>query len=126
MCELKDRIKQERLKRELSQRELAKIMNVSKQTISNWENGNRVPDVLTLKKLADYFNVSTDYLLCRTDHPQGMIQNTTIDGNNIELELDRTIFPNGLTYEEVMEKLKALEKLEKAGFKFNPNIYNDK
>ncbi|KAJ48689.1 transcriptional regulator with XRE-family HTH domain [Clostridium tetanomorphum] len=125
MDELKNKIKNERLKKGLSQPELAKIMNVSKQTISNWENGNRIPDVLTLKKLADFFDVSTDYLLCRTDQPQGIIQKATIDGNEIELELDRTIFPNGLTYKEILEKLEALDKLEKAGFKFNPDTYNE-
>lgn len=123
MDELKDKIKKERLNKGLSQPELAKIMNVSKQTISNWENGNRIPDILTLKKLADFFNVSTDYLLCRTDQPQGIIQKATINGNEIELELDRTIFPNGLTYKEILEKLEALEKLEKAGFKFDPDTY---
>ncbi|MBC2398001.1 helix-turn-helix domain-containing protein [Clostridium tetanomorphum] len=125
MDELKNKIKNERLKKGLSQPELAKIMNVSKQTISNWENGNRIPDVLTLKKLADFFDVSTDYLLCRTDQPQGIIQKATIDGNEIQLELDRTIFPNGLTYKEILEKLEALDKLEKAGFKFNPDTYNE-
>lgn len=124
MDELKNKIKEERLNKGLSQPELAKIMNVSKQTISNWENGNRMPDVLTLKKLADFFNVSTDYLLCRTDQPQGIIQKATINGNEVELELDRTVFPNGLTYKEILEKLEALEKLEKAGFKFDPDTYN--
>lgn len=67
MDKLKDRIKKERLKKELNQPQLAKIMSVSKQTVSNWENGNRIPDTLTLSKLADFFGCSVDYLLGKTD-----------------------------------------------------------
>ncbi len=48
LADIKDRIKTERLRKELNQPQLAKIMNVSKQTVSNWENGNRIPDTLTL------------------------------------------------------------------------------
>lgn len=60
---LGERLKKERLKKDINQVELAKYMNVSKQTVSNWENDNRIPDTLTLAKLAEYFNCSTDYLL---------------------------------------------------------------
>ena len=38
-----------------------------KQSVSNWENDNIMPSVETLKKAADFFHVSTDYLLGRTD-----------------------------------------------------------
>ncbi|MDW0089313.1 helix-turn-helix domain-containing protein [Clostridioides sp. ES-S-0145-01] len=62
---LKDRIKEERLKLNLNQVELAKIFNVTKQTVSNWESGNRIPDTLMLTKLADFFNISVDSLLGR-------------------------------------------------------------
>ena len=51
----------------LSQKELAKILNCSQNMISQWENGTRDPSTDTLKAMADYFNVSTDYLLGRTD-----------------------------------------------------------
>ena len=51
----------------LSQVELAKMLNVSKQCVSNWENENIAPSVELLLRLADYFGVSTDYLLERTD-----------------------------------------------------------
>lgn len=60
MC---DRFKNERLKSGLNQVELAKIFNVSKQTVSNWESGKRKPDTDTIFKLAQFFEVSTDYLL---------------------------------------------------------------
>ena len=46
-----------------SQVQLAQKLNVSKQTISNWENNNILPSVEMLIKLSQIFSVSTDYLL---------------------------------------------------------------
>ncbi|WP_227851829.1 helix-turn-helix domain-containing protein [Clostridioides sp. ES-S-0123-01] len=67
---LQDRIKEERLKLGLNQVELAKKFNVTKQTVSNWESGNRIPDTLMLTKLADFFCISVDSLLGRTNNEQ--------------------------------------------------------
>ena len=50
----------------LSQKELAALFSVSAGTISNYETGRYIPSFDTLIKLADYFDVSTDYLLGRT------------------------------------------------------------
>lgn len=47
----------------LSQVELAQILGVSKQCVSNWENGYIQPSIDMLIKIAKYFKVSTDYLL---------------------------------------------------------------
>lgn len=52
-----------RLNRGLSQVELAKKLHVTKQAVSNWENGNIMPSVDTLIQIAEFFSVSTDYLL---------------------------------------------------------------
>ena len=41
-------------------------MNVSKQCVSNWENDNVLPSIEMLMRLADFFGVTTDYLLGRT------------------------------------------------------------
>lgn len=62
---LGDRIKELRVSYSLNQVELAKKLHVSKQTISNWENNNIPPSVDMLVRLADYFCVTTDYLLER-------------------------------------------------------------
>lgn len=62
---LGDKIKELRISYSLNQVELAKNLHVSKQTISNWENNNIPPSVDTLIRIADYFNVTTDYLLER-------------------------------------------------------------
>lgn len=63
-----DRIKQLRTAKKLTQEELGKIINVTKVSISGYENGNRTPDTDTLKKIADFFEVSTDYLLGRQEN----------------------------------------------------------
>lgn len=56
-----------RNEKNLSQRELAKIMNVSQGTYNNWENANTQPSIEQLIVLADFFGVSVDYLIGRTD-----------------------------------------------------------
>lgn len=60
---LGDRIRELRNSRSLSQVGLAKQLHVSKQTISNWENNNVPPSIDTLIRIANFFDVSTDYLL---------------------------------------------------------------
>ena len=63
---LNENIKKLRLQYGFSQVELANKLNVSKQCISNRENDNILPSIAMLVKMADLFNVSTDYLLGRT------------------------------------------------------------
>ena len=63
------KIKQLRLENNLTQEELAEKLGKAKSTISMYENGNREPDYETLEEIADYFNVSIEYLLKRTDNP---------------------------------------------------------
>ncbi|WP_237648705.1 helix-turn-helix domain-containing protein [Sediminibacillus terrae] len=51
----------------LSQLSLAKKLQIPNQNISNYERGFRQPDYETLQKMADFFDVTTDYLLGRSD-----------------------------------------------------------
>ncbi len=60
---LNENIRGLRKVRHLSQVELAKGLNVSKQCVSNWENDNILPSVEMLVKIAKFFGVSTDALL---------------------------------------------------------------
>ena len=62
------RIKKLREDEHLSQLELAKIINVCNTTVSQYENGSRTPSDDIKIKLANYFNVSTDYLLGLSDN----------------------------------------------------------
>jgi len=64
------RLKGLRIASNLSQGELGKIIGVKKSAISDIENGRRTTTFEKLYALADYFDVSTDYLLGRTDEPK--------------------------------------------------------
>lgn len=63
------RIKKLREERELSQLDLSKILNVSTSSLSQYESGNRVPSDDVKRNIADYFQVTMDYLVGRTDQP---------------------------------------------------------
>lgn len=60
---LNENIKRLRKARNLSQVELAFELGITKQCVSNWENGYIQPSIDMLVKIAKYFKVSTDYLL---------------------------------------------------------------
>ena len=64
---LNENIKRLRLARGLNQVEFARVMGVSKQCVSNWENDNVMPSIEMLIKIADFFNVTTDYILGRNE-----------------------------------------------------------
>ncbi len=64
------RLKELRNKLGLSQTQLANQIGIAQNTLSQYEKGTRQPDHETLKKLADYFDVSIDYLLGRDETTQ--------------------------------------------------------
>lgn len=64
------RLKELRLKKGVSQLQLAMALNMNQNSISRYENGEREADYRSLTALADYFDVSIDYLLERTDNPK--------------------------------------------------------
>ena len=53
-----------RVDRKMTQLELAEKLNYSDKAVSKWERGESIPDVITLKIIADMFGVTVDYLLC--------------------------------------------------------------
>jgi len=63
------RLRKLRTTSKLTQKQLADKINVTHVSISGYESGNRTPDTDTLQKIAQVFDVSTDYLLGRTDDP---------------------------------------------------------
>lgn len=64
------RLKELRQSKGISQLKLAMDLNMNQNSISRYENGIREADYSTLIKFADYFNVSIDYLLERTNNPK--------------------------------------------------------
>ncbi len=76
------RLRELRELRNLTQGDLAKELKVSQSTIAMWESGKRDPDTEALHRIADYFGVSTDYLIGRSNSPHpGEIAATHIDGD---------------------------------------------
>ncbi len=71
--------------KKLSQVELGKQLSVSKQSVSNWENDNILPSIEVLVRVAEFFQVSTDFLL----------------GLNTSSKAGRTIDVSALTEEQI-------------------------
>ncbi len=76
---LNQRIRELRLAKNMSQVQLAEIIGVTKQSVSNWENDNILPSVDMVIKLASVFDVSSDYLL-------GLDNSRSVDVSDLSLE----------------------------------------
>ncbi|WP_368252047.1 helix-turn-helix domain-containing protein [Enterococcus sp. 2201sp1_2201st1_B8_2201SCRN_220225] len=79
-----------RKQKKLTQEEMAKIIGVARTTYSSYEQGRRTPDVDVQNKIADYFNVSLDYLHGRTDDKEKAptLVAAHLDDNLTEEQLD--------------------------------------
>lgn len=62
-----NKIRELRKEKKLTMKQLGAIFSLSESTISLYENGKHYPDMETMQKFADFFNVSVDYLLGRED-----------------------------------------------------------
>jgi DNA-binding XRE family transcriptional regulator len=78
----KNKIAQLRNAKGLSQPQLAAFMEVGKQTIANWENGRREPDIQSLYRLSEFFETTIDYIL----------GNAIINGRSWYLNMDSSNF----------------------------------
>lgn len=70
MAAFNERLKELRTSKGLSQKQLSIEIKISDRGIQRYEYGEREPSMSTLIALADYFNVSIDYLVGRTDNPK--------------------------------------------------------
>ena len=65
-------LKNLRKEKNVTQDELAKVLNMKRTSISGYETGRKEPDFATLSRIADYFGVSVDFLLGRSTIRYGM------------------------------------------------------
>lgn len=93
-----ERLKQLREERGLLQRELAEKFNLSRVTMTNYEQGNRFPEADLLVRLADFFNVSVDYLIGRVDQRERPI-------SRIAQNLKDARIHSGMTVEELAMRM---------------------
>ena len=63
MMSFKERLKELRIERGVTQEEVGKIVNTSKMAVSHWEKGHSEPSIAQLILLTEYFGVSADYLI---------------------------------------------------------------
>lgn len=80
------RLKQLRLEKKLTQSKLAQVITTSHATINRYEKGVNEPDSETINNFANYFSVTTDYLLGRTDNRDNIEQVSDVVHYNPELQ----------------------------------------
>lgn len=134
------RIAELRRQKHESQSNLAKIIHVSSSTIGMWETNQRAIKDDDLSKLADHFNVSTDYLLGKTDKKHyydltnkektdlGVLADQLLEGSTNEAESDFYGEPSTSEQKASLRAaiLTALEmNKSKAKKKFTPKKYRD-
>lgn len=88
----KDRLKELRQQKKMTQEELGKMVNLGKASISGYENGTREPTNETLIKFSEFFDVSVDYLLGVNQTPKWATKKDTIDlidflNNNLKVNM---------------------------------------
>lgn len=140
MNELGRNIRKLRQQQKLSQKEFGKTFNLAESTIGMYERGERKPDYATLSKIADYFNVSLDFLLGK-DSVNGLPLLNEKEEKDIakklegilgDLDSDSSLAFDGepldeTTRELVRAQIESNLKLAKqlAKKKFTPNKYRD-
>jgi len=68
-----ERLRTLRESMKLSQAKMADLLGLKQSSINRYEQGTATPTVENLRKYADYFDVSMDYIFARTDNPQGKL-----------------------------------------------------
>ena len=87
--EIAEALKRFRRELKLNQREVAAALKIPYQSYQGYEYGRNIPSAKIIANLADIYNVSADYLLGRSDNPQGIIVNdskNTVEYNEEEVK----------------------------------------
>lgn len=105
-----ERLKSLRKEGKMKQNELAGLLGMAQNTISQYEQGLREPDNDTLKTISDIFNVSIDYLLGKTDIPNAE-SGEAFDPDAIEIA---KMVESDTELRIMFDKTKNLSKEEKA------------
>ena len=122
-----ERLKELRLEHELTQLELAKKLFIAKSSICKYEKDNNFPEASLLQKIADYFNVSVDYLLGKSDQKNYKSSRDTLDDNHIRNILLKNIEKiNGNVNEKTIDKaFEIIKAFSRKGINVN-DISSDK
>lgn len=113
--DFKDRLIQLRKGTNLYQADMAKKIGVARATYGAYEQGTRQPDFETLKKIADYFEVSTDFLLYGTVDSKRTIRGEEVDtsdlSENQRMVLDWAMQQEALSFHSKEELKEMLDNM---------------
>lgn len=125
MNTLGKRLKKLRAEKGITQKELAAIIKVPRDTVANWEVSRGTPNIETISDIASYFDVSTDYLLGRTNDPSPIDSHQHVNDDEALEYLDelhkrpemKTLFEVGrkATKEDIETAITVIEALKKKG-----------
>ena len=108
-----NRLRKLRKENKMKQEELAKEFNTSKTAISNYENNYRKPNMDLINDLADYFGVSVDYLLDRTNlRLPAWLNNKTKEEQDSFLQVLNQAQKKGLKPSDIEEIIRIFEKIK--------------
>lgn len=107
-----DRLKTLRESVGLSQNKLAKLIGLPQSSINRYEHNQSTPSPKTFRWLADFYNVSLDYIYGRTDNPHGMYFDYKPQLSRIDPDMDKFVelcfVPNSPISERLKETLKKM------------------
>ncbi len=107
-----DRLKTLRVEHKLTQQALAQQLNVAQSAVANWESNNRMPDFVMMNKIADYFNVSVDWLIGNSDCRNISNYNST-DIDNVYFSFAKEAQDEGIDPEDIKKAIEMIKFLKK-------------
>lgn len=96
MDNFSNKLKKLRKEKDVKQKDVANVLNISASAYGFYEQGKRTPTSDMFSKLADYFDVSVDYLLGKTDNPKTIKNKEEPKEKDIEKIIDELMSQQGL------------------------------
>lgn len=115
MANLGQRLRQLRNERKMTQEELSEKFFINKSSISRYENNTQMPELELLLRISNFFDVSLDYLIGKTENRNSNVYTTTVNNHTYTIEIDKGI-KKEITQEDLNEMIK---KLKSVGFDIN-------
>lgn len=106
------RLKEERLKKKLTQVQLAEILDIDRTSISKYENGKQLPELYVLNSIADFFGVSLDYITGRSNNRTSNTEEVV--SSDFLKKLDDLSEESKKELEKYIQLLKMKDQLDKS------------
>ena len=114
--DLGNTIRELRVKSGLSQQQLAAKIWVNRTTITNWETGRRIPDVIMLRRLADIFGIHVSTLMEGVSASPQRLEVIVVDDERIVLSENLSVVEEALPGASIVDFTKAAEAIDYARF----------